>query len=373
MRKLKNTILLILISGTSALAAGNGSVPQWVNDLGNPVLLLMITCAILLLLLIAVLGKTLKAGAILHEEKRSGKSTIVKLIALLLLSGNTVFAQDTIANDQPVVPFDYFGINPFLFSLLSSVIFIELIIVYILYRAAGKFLWHKEKAVADAYVVPVKKPSFIEKMNASVSIEKEKDILLDHNYDGIQELDNNLPPWWKYGFYLTIIFAAVYMVHYHFTDGKLQIDEYHAQLAQAEIEMENYRKNAADLVDENTAVFLSEASAIEAGMKTFTTYCTACHGGKGEGGVGPNLTDDYWIHKGSINDIFKIVKYGWPEKGMKSWQQDLSARQIQEVSSYIMTLRGSNPPNAKEKQGEFYVSESDSVAVKTDSTSLVMK
>ena len=104
--------------------------------------------------------------------------------------------------------------------------------------------------------------------------------------------------------------------------------------------------------------------------------CAACHGSAGEGGVGPNLIDDYWVHSGGIKEIFKTIKYGWPEKGMKSWQQDLGAKQIHEVACFIKSLHGSNPPNQKDKQGEFYkektVNDSTKVMVK-DSTQIVLK
>ena len=103
--------------------------------------------------------------------------------------------------------------------------------------------------------------------------------------------------------------------------------------------------------------------------------CIACHGKDGEGTIGPNLVDDYWLHKGGIKDIFKTIKYGYPEKGMKSWQQDLPAKSINEVASYIKSLRGTNPPNAKEKQGDLYTEENLNDSTKTivkDSTEVVV-
>ena len=195
------------------------------------------------------------------------------------------------------------------------------------------------------------------KLNDAKPIEQEKDILLDHEYDGIRELDNNLPPWWKYGFYITILFAVGYMLHFHvFKTGKLQIAEYNDEMEKARIELEEYRLLAANNVDETNVTMLEDNTEISKGSEIFKQYCSSCHGNAGEGNVGPNLTDDYWLHGGDIKNIFKVIKEGVPQKGMISWKQQLSPKQIQEVSSFIITLAGTNPPNAKEPQGEKFAS-----------------
>ncbi len=185
----------------------------------------------------------------------------------------------------------------------------------------------------------------------AVPIEREHEILLDHNYDGIHELDNKLPPWWVYMFYATIVFGLVYMWYYHiYGTGNIQEDEYNQEMAQAEIQL----KLVASKVDENSVVFLSDDAKLKNGSALFQSNCAACHGKEGQGGVGPNLTDEYWLHGGGIKDVFKTIKYGVPEKGMIPWQSQLSPVQIQEVSSYIMKLRGTNPVNPKAAQGELY-------------------
>jgi cytochrome c oxidase cbb3-type subunit 3 len=188
-------------------------------------------------------------------------------------------------------------------------------------------------------------------------------------------LDNDLPPWWRYGFYLTIIVAVVYLFNYHvFHTGKLQLEEYQDQLTVAKLEMEDYMKKASNLVDENNVTVLTDETSLTEGKSIFMDNCMACHGRSGEGGVGPNLTDDYWIHKGGIKDIFKTIKYGWPEKGMKSWQQDLSAKQIHQISCYILSLKGTHPANAKEKQGELYIenTENDSTKISKPDSLMLM-
>lgn len=218
----------------------------------------------------------------------------------------------------------------------------------------------------------VQKPSFWTKLgqsfNDSVPVEKEADVLLDHNYDGIKELDNNLPPWWKYGFYLTIIFAVIYMVDYHVVGaGNVQLDEYNAQLAEAELQKAERLKLVANNVDESTVTYLTEETAIANGNKIYVDKCLVCHGKAGEGIVGPNLTDEYWIHGGAAGDIFKTIKYGVPSKGMLAWQGQLTPVQIQEVTSFIHTLKGTKPANAKAPQGDIYT-EAGATPAPTDST-----
>jgi cytochrome c oxidase cbb3-type subunit 3 len=201
----------------------------------------------------------------------------------------------------------------------------------------------------------------------AVPVEREEDILLDHDYDGIKELDNALPPWWKYGFYFTIAVAALYILRYHvWKTGPDPQQEYDQEMRVAAAQIEEYRKKAGDMVDEKT-VTMADATGIAEGDKIFHSNCFACHGGKGEGGVGPNLTDSYWLHGGSINDVFKTIKFGVPEKGMQAWEKTYSPAQIKNLASYIKTLAGTNPPNAKAPQGDLF-QEAANTTVKKDST-----
>ena len=202
----------------------------------------------------------------------------------------------------------------------------------------------------------------------AIPIEKEADHLLDHDYDGIQELDNSLPPWWKYGFYLSIVFAVFYILRYHvWKTGPDPEQEYNTEMAVAAKQIEEHRKKAGDMIDEKT-VTLADAKGVEEGAKIFQTTCIACHGGKGEGGVGPNLTDKFWLHGGSINDVFKTIKYGVPEKGMQSWEKTYSPSQIKNIASYIKSMAGTNPPNGKAPQGEPFEEKTNNSAATKDST-----
>ncbi|WP_339903687.1 cbb3-type cytochrome c oxidase N-terminal domain-containing protein [uncultured Cyclobacterium sp.] len=186
-------------------------------------------------------------------------------------------------------------------------------------------------------------------------IAEEKDIQLDHNYDGIVELDNFMPPWLKYVFYLTIFSAVVYFLNYTVLGiGKTQIEEYEASLEEAALEAEARGAMMLTSIDETNVELDTSTPALAAGEELFAGNCAACHAMDGGGGVGPNLTDEYWLHGGDIKSVFTVVKYGVVEKGMIPWQDQLSPEQMQQVSSYILSLQGTSPANPKEPQGEKY-------------------
>lgn len=189
----------------------------------------------------------------------------------------------------------------------------------------------------------------------AVPVEEEADIMLDHEYDGIRELDNHLPPWWKWLFYATIVYAVVYMAHHYvFQTGKDQYEIYEAKVAEAEAAKAAFLSELGDNVDETNVEFVDDPAVLAEGKKLFVTKCAACHGMLGEGAVGPNLTDQYWIHGGTIVDVFKTVKYGIANK-MIAWESQLLPSEMESVSSYVLTLQGTNPPNGKEAQGELYI------------------
>ena len=187
-------------------------------------------------------------------------------------------------------------------------------------------------------------------------IEEEGEIIMDHDYDGIRELDNKLPPWWLYGFYATIIFAFGYMAYYHIFDGATQAEEYQSEVAQARVDIEEYKKTAPDLIDASTVALLTDEADLSAGSKIYSVNCIACHRADAGGGIGPNLTDDHWIFDGDIAGVYTVISEGGrPGKGMISWKQDLKPSEIAQVASYILSLHGSNPPDPKEAEGEFFV------------------
>lgn len=199
---------------------------------------------------------------------------------------------------------------------------------------------------------------FIERMNASVPVEQEKDIELDHDYDGIRELDNHLPPWWKWLFYGTIGFSAVYLVVYHVTDTlPLSHDEYKREVTMAEEAVRKYLASQPQTtIDENTLEYSADPEAIEKGRNIFmNNNCGGCHRNDGGGNqIGPNLADEYWLHGGDVKDIFRTIKNGVVEKGMPAWGKSMSAQDVRDVTFFVMSLQGTNPPDAKAPQGELF-------------------
>lgn len=197
-------------------------------------------------------------------------------------------------------------------------------------------------------------------LTRSRPIEDESEIELDHNYDGIRELDNKLPPWWLYSFYASIIFAAIYLARFHVFGDYTQVEEYTAEVAQAEIDIAKYKETAKDLITFETVTVLEEPSDLEAGKQIFATNCVACHKVDGGGGIGPNLTDEHWILGGGIKNVYKtLVEGGRPGKGMVSWKNDFKPSELQQVASYVLTLQGTTPAEPKEAEGEIWVEDTE--------------
>lgn len=330
----------------------------------NPLFNALLGIIILLIIVIAILAGVLKSVAEVSVRKKSNTGTMAGVITVLLfISSQSIKAQS--ASDMAALAAYTELPNTVLFYMLFIITF-EILIIAVLINAI-KIFTRKEISTT---AIEDPQPTFFEIINASVAIEKEEDIILDHNYDGIRELDNDLPPWWKYGFYFTILVSVIYIFNYHVIGGgHLQNDEYNASMYMAKIAKEEYQKMNANNVNESSVTMLTDKAEIAKGETMYKENCFACHGKLGEGGVGPNLTDEYWLHGGSIKDIFISLKYGWPDKGMKSWQADFSPIQIHQIASYVKTLNGSNPANPKVPQGDLYkevLIAGDSV--KTDNT-----
>ena len=209
-----------------------------------------------------------------------------------------------------------------------------------------------EKATAPE-TPEVHKQTTWQKLLSLKPLSQEKELLIMHDYDEIQELDNPIPAWFNWLFYGSVVFAVVYMLNYHvFKLGKLQDEEYVIEMKQADVAKEAYLAKSGNAIDENNVKIDKSAAVLDAGKAVYTQNCVACHGQNGEGIVGPNLTDDYWLHGGKIANVFKTIKYGVPEKGMISWEKQLSPKQISDVSNYIESLKGTNPANPKAPQGD---------------------
>ncbi len=204
----------------------------------------------------------------------------------------------------------------------------------------------------------VKRKSWFSKLSGAVTEEEAADLDMNHDYDGISELDNRIPQWWLYTFYFTILFGVVYMYRMFGNHAiPTQYEQLEQSIAEARIEQRKRDEAAGGAIDENSVKLVGE-SGIQNGQSLFYANCRACHGDQAQGAaVGPNLTDEYWLHGGSIQDVFHSIKAGWPDKGMQSWSAILSPSEMQDVASYIMSVQGTNPPGARGPQGEKYVPE----------------
>lgn len=342
----------------------------------NMMLIALVTLIVVLLFVIGMLANTLRQLGFTARDKmqkdKQAKSPIVKTLLLLLALSLPAFhsfaaeaaavaVKTAVAGAETIS-----GVPVMDFYTIMSVIGLELVVIFglvISIRTLLRLIIDKPEVEAEAKAAP-KHSWFWDKFNAAATIEHEKDILLDHNYDGIQELDNSLPPWWKYGFYLTIIVGCIYIYRYHIShDGPSQHDEYVAEMQKGADDKAAYLAKSANNVDENTVVLLADPAEIAQGKEMFQKTCIACHLADGGGNVGPNLTDEYWLHGGGIKDIFKSIKYGWQDKGMKSWKDDFSPKQIQQLASFVKSLKGTHPLTPKAPQGELYIEASQAPKV----------
>lgn len=262
------------------------------------------------------------------------------------------------SGDRPAF-LEYPMVALFLGFILLLLIGIELIVTSIenvMYQALSeeakeRYLASKEKGMEWAWG----KKTY-QKLLGSKPIEAEGEIILDHNYDGIRELDNKLPPWWVYMFYTTIIFGAVYLVRFHIFHDYDQDSEYLTEVTLAEAEIAEYKKTAKGLVDASTVELLTEASDIAAGKTIFESNCVACHMADGGGGIGPNLTDQNWILGGDIKTVFNTISEGGRDgKGMIAWKQSLKPAEIAQVASYVLNFQGTTPANPKAPEGDIIV------------------
>jgi cytochrome c oxidase cbb3-type subunit 3 len=185
-----------------------------------------------------------------------------------------------------------------------------------------------------------------------MSEQQPEDRVLGHDYDGIEEYDNPLPRWWVTLFWITIVFSALYFVYFHFGEGKLPIEAYNEDMI-AFYELQAQQLLALGEIKESTLLDLAQDDSMMAGgAQLFQAKCAQCHGSHAEGGIGPNLTDDYWLHGGRLTNIYRTITEGVPSKGMLAWKNQLRPAEILSLASYVGTLRGSNPAGAKAPQGE---------------------
>ncbi|MEY2765020.1 MAG: hypothetical protein RLZZ205_1444 [Bacteroidota bacterium] len=348
-------ILIGLFSSNSLWAAGNAGLSKTnTSPYQSPVFYLLCFIAVILLIFIYQFQRVFLALSKdkIRKMKEDRKKTFQQGGLLLFLFGIT----DT---GKMLGEMVHHGLGNTPMNALAFIVLVEAFVV--LYYAQQIRKLTEKPSEYEAWIPEqesvAQESKFWKWFNKSVDIAEEDTIMTDHDYDGIRELDNSLPPWWKYGFYVTIVVAIIYMGYYHMGgSGPSSLKEYQNQMDQAAMEIAAYQATQKDAVNEKNVVLLDNQSDIQAGAATFQSLCVACHGTMAEGKVGPNLTDDYWKNGGDIKDLFKTIKYGIKGTGMKSWKTDISASQIAQVASYILSLKGSNPPGAKAPEGSLYQS-----------------
>lgn len=292
----------------------------------------------------------------------------INLTLFTMFTSATVFASAK-ANEAAVVPKPSIGLSTSELLIIALLIFAVclLVVAITLFNAFKIMLKEQTNPTPYQKYIPAEPLEYTEwlkqqKIKSSIwtkllslkPIEEEKNMVIPHAYDGIHELNNPVPAWFNVLFYGTMIFAAGYLYYYHVAEyGPRQDTEYENEMAKAAADRLKFLAKSTTSVDENSVKV--DKTLIVSGKGIFNANCIACHGEQGQGLVGPNLVDEFWLHGGSINDVFKTIKYGVPEKGMVSWEKNLSSKNIAEVTNYIMSLQGSKPANAKAPQGEKYV------------------
>lgn len=267
-------------------------------------------------------------------------------------------------------------------SLFLVVFLFLLIAIEVVVSAVDKVTYHlltddQKKQLEDAQSLPFTEGKFYQgimsKLTRSKTVEQEADVMLDHDYDGIRELDNVLPPWWVYLFYATIIFAFVYLIRFHVMGDYTQAQEFDKEVELANIEIAKNAAASPDDMNIDKVTLLTDAESIAKGKEIFTNTCAACHKPDGGGLVGPNLTDEFWINGGGIKNVFKVISEGSPNNpSMVAWKNTLKPTDIQKISSYVLSLQGSKPAGGKAAEGEKWVEDAapkaDAAVTATDST-----
>ena len=250
-------------------------------------------------------------------------------------------------------PFDIYE-NPLVWLALIGfilVVILKEVVNQMAISRASELQNEKDGVVPEAPNAWLKK--LLKSWTKAKDIEEEQEIILDHNYDGIKELDNSLPPWWVYMFYITIVFAVVYLIRFEVMGGDTPEMEYEKAVAQARMEVNKYKANSPDVFNIDDLKLLTYASDLKRCKAVFNLNCASCHLADGGGSIGPNLTDEYWILGGGIKNVFNTVYNGGRNgKGMIAWNKTLKAEDIAKVSSYVISLQGTTPAKAKAPKGE---------------------
>jgi cytochrome c oxidase cbb3-type subunit III len=310
----------------------------------SPTMLASFMIAFTVLLVGFVISLAGSAKNILEYKRNKMKDGLKSLLVLIgLFTSSGIFAAGTnVPEKKYAIPFSD---EAFWAFLTLDIALVMLILFYV-----GII-----RGVISEYKVPVKLNVFArwnKKLTDAVPVENEHAILMDHDYDGIKELDNNLPPWWKYGFYVTIAWAVLYLFYYNvFNMGMLQEQEYLTEMEDGEREVAAYKLAHPVLINADNVTLLEDEASLKKGQEIYVQYCQTCHMEKGRGGAGPNLTDNTWLYGRDIKTVFTTVSEG-TKNGMAKWSDIIKAEEIQAVASYLLNFDPVLPPEGKLPEGK---------------------
>jgi cytochrome c oxidase cbb3-type subunit 3 len=359
MKKFKKIFSLLI-----AMALGNAAFASEMVSTASPNMhyYLLSALAIILLVIIIVLNVAISAltsNKTLLDRLRE-KNGLGAVIALIFVGiANNLSAQEVISSGLVVVEPNY-GMVFWLFVVVNFVLLVILIVQISVLNGLSNAIKEEAISMDESVEEPdaVGLQKFWEKLTDAVPIQNEAEVMTDHEYDGIRELDNKLPPWWVWLFNISIVIAVIYFGYYVVFwpyDLPVSIEEYVDEMAAAEEEVAAYNAEFGSGVDETTAMLITDPERLEEGKEIYDANCIPCHMADGGGGIGPNFTDEYWIHGGDIRNLYSIIKFGVITKGMIPWKDQLNPEQIENVASYILvTFPGSTPENPKEPQGELH-------------------
>lgn len=372
------------LAATAVCAAAQAApaaapVPDPIIPVSGTVNYVMMGLAVIQVVLILAMSSILRTmmGSTGWMRKLTERATKAAVLLPLLMAAGTASAQAYVAPRDTMNNQELF----YLLLVVNIFLFVVLLVQINLLRGTMRAITGVFEEQRGAEAAQAVSPSVMQRVMGLLTRrpskeEEERDLLMHHEYDGIRELDNVLPPWWVWLFYGTIAWGVLYLVNMHVTQTwNDSHEEYAAEMERAKADIAAYVAKVGAAVDESTVTVTDDASALAAAKNTFTTYCAACHGPDAAGAetsVGPNLTDAYWLHGGGVKDIFKTIKYGVPEKGMISWKSQLKPNEIQGLASYILSLQGTGGPAQKAPQGELWQpagsAPADSTAAPADST-----
>lgn len=186
-----------------------------------------------------------------------------------------------------------------------------------------------------------------------MSADRDRRAPVVHEYDGIEEQDNDLPRWWLWCFYGTIVFAVGYWFHYHtFQNGSFPMAAHDAEVAAIKAAEAEQLKTSGAVTDGMLVKLSEDPATLKQGKEIFASTCGSCHAQNGAGGIGPNLTDAYWLHGGAPEKVYATIKDGVPSKGMAAWGPVLGETRVRAAAAYVISIKNTNVAGGKAPQGD---------------------